>query len=180
VAYVARNSVERFCQPRLGCVVVSDTPALPRMRTVEEVYGSAFAEEEAFEAALDQSLAPRGFDLLFDLVADLSLPPGSTALDVGARDGYYCIELARRFGFTVHGIEPVRRHLDQAAAPWNPSPLQNLRSPPHQDRRRYRERLPEQDASTDLIWCRDVLEHVRTWRPSSASSAGSCGPAATR
>jgi hypothetical protein len=40
-----------------------DTPAPPRMRTVEEVYGSAFAEEEAFEAALGQSLAPRGFDL---------------------------------------------------------------------------------------------------------------------
>jgi hypothetical protein len=29
------------------------------MRTVEEVYGTAFADEEAFEAALDQSLAPR-------------------------------------------------------------------------------------------------------------------------
>jgi hypothetical protein len=32
-----------------------------------------------------------------------------------AREGYYCIELARRFGFSVHGIEPVRRHLDNAA-----------------------------------------------------------------
>ena len=49
------------------------------MRTVEEVYGTAFAEEEAFEAALDQSLAPRGFELLFDLVVGLGLPPGSTS-----------------------------------------------------------------------------------------------------
>jgi hypothetical protein len=48
------------------------------MRTVEEVYGIAFAEEEDFESALDHSLAPRGFDLLFDLVAGLGLPPGST------------------------------------------------------------------------------------------------------
>ena len=47
------------------------------MRTVDEVYGVAFAEEAAFEAALDQSLAPRGFSL--------------------------------------HGAEPVRRHLDNAA-----------------------------------------------------------------
>jgi hypothetical protein len=75
--------------PRLGCAVVSDTPELPRMRTVEEVYGSAFAEEEAFEAALAESLGPRGFDLLLDLVADLGLAPGSVALDVGAREGYF-------------------------------------------------------------------------------------------
>jgi len=52
---------------------------------------------------------------MFDLVADLGLPPGSTALDVGARQAYHCIEPSRRFGFTVHGIEPVRRHLDNAA-----------------------------------------------------------------
>ncbi len=94
---------------------MADIPEPPRMRTMEEVYGSAFAEEEAFEAALDQSLSPRGFDLLFDLVTGLDLPPASAALDVGARDGWYCIELARRFGFTVHGIEPVHRHLDLAA-----------------------------------------------------------------
>jgi hypothetical protein len=46
---------------------MADTPAPPRMRTMEEVYGSAFTEEEAFEAALDQSLSPRGFGLLYDL-----------------------------------------------------------------------------------------------------------------
>jgi len=132
------------------------------MRTMEEVYGSAFAEEEAFEAALDHSLAPRGFDLLFDLVAGLGLPAGSTALDVGARDGYYCIELARRFGFTVRGIEPVRRHLDQAAVA-----LETLATIDPETAARIRidqgiaEQLPEPDASTDLIWCRDVLEHVR-------------------
>jgi ubiquinone/menaquinone biosynthesis C-methylase UbiE len=131
------------------------------MRTVEEVYGSAFAEEEAFEAALDQSLAPRGFDLLLDLVADLGLPPGSAVLDVGAREGYFCIELARRFGFAVHGIEPVRRHLDNAARA-----LESLAAAEPEVAARIRidegiaERLPEQDASTDLVWCRDVLEHV--------------------
>jgi hypothetical protein len=63
--------------------LVNDTRQ-PRMRTVEEVYGSAFAEEEAFQAELNRSLAPRGFDLMFELVAALDLPPGSVALDVGA------------------------------------------------------------------------------------------------
>ena len=132
------------------------------MRTVEEVYGSAFAEEEAFEAALDQSLAPRGFDLLLDLVADLGLAPGSVALDVGAREGYFCIELARRFGFAVHGIEPVRRHLDSAARA-----LETLAATEPEVAARIRigegiaSRMPEQDASIDLIWCRDVLVHVQ-------------------
>ena len=53
-------------------------PAPGRVRTAEELYGygSAFAEYEAFAAALDHSLAPRGPGLLFDLVAGLGLPPG--------------------------------------------------------------------------------------------------------
>jgi SAM-dependent methyltransferase len=132
------------------------------MRTVEEVYGSAFAEEEAFETALDESLGPRGFDLLAELVAELGLPPGSAALDVGAREAYFCIELARRFGFIVHGIEPVRRHLDNAARA-----LETLAATEPEIAARVRidrgiaEQLPDPDASIDLIWCRDVLVHVQ-------------------
>jgi SAM-dependent methyltransferase len=147
---------------RLGCAVVTDTPGPPRMRTVEEIYGSAMAEEEAFQAALDQSLAPRGFGVLFDLVDELGLPPGSAALDVGAREGHFCVELARRFGFTVHGIEPVRRHLENAAraldalAAAEPDIAVRIRID-----QGIAERLPDPDASADLIWCRDVLEHVQ-------------------
>ena len=140
---------------------MSDTPALPRMRTMDEVYGSAFADKEAFEAALNESLRPRGFDLMFDLVAELGLPPDSTVLDVGAREGYHCIELARRFGFTVHGIEPVRRHLDNAArvldglAVAEPAVAARVRVDEG-----VAQRLPVPDLSIDLIWCRDVLEHI--------------------
>jgi hypothetical protein len=65
--------------------------------------------------AVDHSLAPRGPGLLFDLVAELGRVPGSVAVDVAARVAGHCIELSRRFGFTVHGVEPVRRHLDNAA-----------------------------------------------------------------
>lgn len=118
-------------------------------------------KKEAFEAALDESLRPRGFDLMFDLVADLGLPPGSTALDVGAREAWHCIELSRRFGFTVYGVEPVRRHLDNAAraldalAAAEPDVAARIRMDEG-----VAERLSEPDASVDLIWCRDVLEHV--------------------
>jgi SAM-dependent methyltransferase len=167
------DAVRLLSRPQLGIVewngygpvarlrVVTDMPAPPRMRTVEEVFGSAFAEEEAFQAALDQSLAPRGSGLLFDLVAGLGLPPGSAAVDVGAGEGYYCIELARRFGFTVHGVEPVRRHLDNAAralaafAAAEPEIAARIRID-----QGIAGQLPDPDASADLIWCRDVLEHV--------------------
>lgn len=122
------------------------------MRTVEEVYGSAFAEEEAFQAALNESLTPPGFELLFDLVAELGLPPRSIALDVGAREAYHCIELASRFGFTVHGVEPVRRHLNNAARA-----LATLAAEQPDIASRIRmdegvaEHLAEPDGSVDLI-----------------------------
>ena len=138
-------------------------PASPRVRTVDELYGcgSAFAEYPAFEAALDDSLAPCGSGLLFDLVAGLGLPPGSLAVDVGAREAGHCIELSRRFGFTVHGVEPVRRHLDNAVGA-----LQVLAAAEPEVAVRVRmdegvaERLAEPDGGVDLIWCRDVLVHI--------------------
>jgi SAM-dependent methyltransferase len=132
-----------------------------RMRTVDEVYGSAFARYDEFEQELDRSLGPRGFELLFDLVADLNLPAASVALDVGCREALHCIELSRRYGFVVHGIDPVGRHLDGATRA-----LRELAATQPDVAARIRvtggvaEQLPERCASVDLIWCRDVLAHV--------------------
>jgi hypothetical protein len=59
------DAVRLLSGPQLGIVewngygavarlhVVTDMPAPARMRTAEEVFGTAFAEEEAFQAALD-------------------------------------------------------------------------------------------------------------------------------
>jgi ubiquinone/menaquinone biosynthesis C-methylase UbiE len=133
----------------------------PRVRTVEEVYGTAFARYDEFERELDRSLSPRGFELLFDLVADLDLPTGSVALDVGCREAYFCIELSRRYGFAVHGVDPVRLHLDGAARA-----LRDLaaREPDVAARIRVSggvaEHLPEATRSVDLVWCREGLPHV--------------------
>src|SRR5262249_34139472 len=49
---------------------------------LEQFYDEYPRIEEAFLAALDESLNPRGPDLLYDLVAELGLPPGAVALDV--------------------------------------------------------------------------------------------------
>jgi ubiquinone/menaquinone biosynthesis C-methylase UbiE len=141
---------------------MTDARTETRMRTVEEVYGKGFDEYDAFEAALDESLDPRGLNnLMFEMVAALGLAPGSAALDVGAREGYHCIELARRFGFDVHGVEPLRSHLEGAARE-----LLALADQESAVAARVRveegvaERLPVADASIDLVWCRDVLVHV--------------------
>jgi SAM-dependent methyltransferase len=130
-----------------------------RIRTVDEMYGSEWYE--GFEQELDRSLSPRGSELLFDLVADLDLPPGSVALDVGCRAAFHCIELSRRYQFTVHGIDPVRRHLVGAA-----QALRELAATEPDVAARIRvtggvaERLPERTAGIDVIWCRDVLVHI--------------------
>jgi SAM-dependent methyltransferase len=97
----------------------------------------------------------------FDLVAETGLPPGSAVLDVGARDGRHSFELSRRFGFRVRGVEPVRRHLDDAA---RDLAAFAVREPEAAARVRIdegvAEKLADPDGSIDLIWCRDVLVHV--------------------
>jgi SAM-dependent methyltransferase len=140
---------------------MTETPAARVFRTVDEVYGDTFDDEEV-EAALNESLSPRSLnELLFDLVAETGLPPGSTVLDVGARDGRYSFELSRRFGFTVRGVEPVRRHLDNAArdlaafAAEDPEAAARVRIDEG-----IAEKLTDPSGSVDLIWCRDVLVHV--------------------
>jgi SAM-dependent methyltransferase len=113
------------------------------------------AESQAF---LDQSLSPRGPELLYDIVGKLGLPPKADVLDLGCGEGRFSMELAGRFGFAVTGIDPVprnievfRQRLDEAAKG----------EPEFRDLVRFEhgagEAVPLPDASVDLIWCREVL-----------------------
>jgi SAM-dependent methyltransferase len=130
-------------------------------RSVEQVYAEAFAESDAFDEALDQSMQPRGFGLLEDLVAELELEPGARAVDVGCRMAYFSISLARRFGLQVHGIDPLTYHIDGAR-----KALAELITTEPDVAARVQveigraEQLSDPDDSVALIWCRDVLEHV--------------------
>ncbi|MCY1143406.1 methyltransferase domain-containing protein [Actinoplanes sp. Pm04-4] len=96
--------------------------------------------ESEVQEALDESLSPRGPELLYDLVAELGLPPGARMLDVGCGEGRHTARLAARFGFDVLGLDPVDAPGVHVAA-------------------RATE-LPIATGSVDLIWCRDVLVHV--------------------
>jgi SAM-dependent methyltransferase len=114
-------------------------------RRLEESYTEFPPIEEAFRAALDESLRPRSPELLYEIVAGLGLPEGSLVVDVGCGEGTHSHRLAERFGFSVVGIDPF---------------------PPDVDAGRVRflrgaaEALPVEQATADLVWCRGALEHV--------------------
>lgn len=117
--------------------------------------------EEEFQAALGESLNPRGPELLYDLVGNIGLSPGSVAVDVGCGEGKHSLELAERFQFAVTGIDPVPRHTELANAKLAAFAVLH----PDVGRRvRFElgvaEALPLEDRSVDLVWCRDVLVHV--------------------
>jgi SAM-dependent methyltransferase len=120
--------------------------------SLEQAYDAYPQIEEEFSAVLDESLQPRGPDLLYDLVAGLGLPPGAVALDVGCGEGRQAMALRQRFGFRVTGIDPVPRHIEVARAGAGPDgPAFEVGTA---------ENIPVGPGSADLVWCRDVLVHV--------------------
>jgi SAM-dependent methyltransferase len=121
--------------------------------SLEQAYDAYPRIEEEFSAVLDQSLDPRGPDLLYDLVARLGLAPGAVALDVGCGEGRQALALHQRFGFRVTGIDPVPRHIEVARAAAGPDgPVFEVGTA---------EDIPAGPDLADLVWCRDVLVHVR-------------------
>lgn len=110
--------------------------------------------EEGLDRVLDESLAPRGPDLLFDMAAQLGLGAGWRVLDVGSRDGRQMVELQQRFGCRAFGAEPA------------PANLARMRRADGAERlaagRAVAESLPFCAGAFDLVWVRDVLVHVES------------------
>jgi ubiquinone/menaquinone biosynthesis C-methylase UbiE len=106
--------------------------------------------EEQFNAALDASLHPAGPDVLYDYVAEMDLPAGAVVVDVGAGRGRQAVELSRRFGLRVTGIDPVPRRADAVGAQARPGTAVSFQAGTAED-------LPVPSGSADLVWCRDVL-----------------------
>lgn len=124
--------------------------------TLQQAYDAYPRIEEEFEAALDESLDPCGPDQLFDLVAAMGLPAGAAVVDVGCGEGDHANRLARDFGFSVTGVDPVPRHLEVARAATGDASVSFMSG--------TAERIPLADAVFDLVWCRDVLVHVADLR----------------
>jgi SAM-dependent methyltransferase len=121
------------------------------MNWLEESYNAYPRIEESFEAELDKSLGPRGPDMLYDIVGEFGLAPGSLAVDVGCGEGTHSLRLAERFGLAVVGVDPVQRHIDVARSSAGEGVRFVLGSA---------ESLPLESETAELVWCRDVLVHV--------------------
>jgi len=120
--------------------------------SLEQAYDSYPQIEEEFSDFLDESLHPHGPEQLLDLVAGMGLAPGAVALDVGCGEGRHALVLHERFKFDVTGIDPVSRHLEAArAAAGEGGPAFMYGTA---------EQIPAGSETVDLIWCRDVLEHI--------------------
>jgi SAM-dependent methyltransferase len=125
---------------------------------LNEAYDEYPRIEDEFQAALDESLQPRGPDLLYDIVRELRLPPGAGVIDLGCGEGDHSFRLAETFGFAVQGVDPVRRNIELGNEALEEAAKQNAEL-----RRLVRfalgtaEAMPVDDASVDLIWCRESL-----------------------
>lgn len=109
--------------------------------------------EGEFLAYLEGSLAPRGPDSLYDLVAALGLPPGAFVIDVGCGRGQAALQLATRFGYRVLGIDPTPRQLRPGEdARVDVAARERVQFAPGRA-----EAIPADDASADLLWCRESL-----------------------
>lgn len=105
---------------------------------------------------LDESLNPRGSDMLYDLAVQY-IAEGDTILDAGCRDAAHLIELARRHSTTAGiGVEPVAIHVDRARAAVQEARLGD-RITIHQG---VVHDIRAPDGSIDFVWCRDVLVQV--------------------
>jgi SAM-dependent methyltransferase len=116
--------------------------------------GDAFGLiEEDFGRYLDESLSPRGPESLYDLVREADPPAGAVAVDVGCGSGRDVVQLARRYGLRVHGIDPLGSSIEAARERAGADGLQGLI-----DLQVGRaEAIPLPDESVDVLWCKEVL-----------------------
>jgi SAM-dependent methyltransferase len=120
------------------------------MTVPADVHDAFDLVEEQFNEALDESLDPAGPGVLYDYVAAMGLPAGAVTLDAGCGEGEHAVELSRRFGLQVTGIDPVARCVEAARLAARPGSTVTFETGTAGD-------LPAASGSVDLIWCRDVL-----------------------
>ena len=105
--------------------------------------------------ALDESLDPRGPDMLLD-VAGTYLRSDSRILDIGCRDARHLIPLVRAHGCRGVGFDPLDSHVERARAAVDEAGL----AARIEITKGVIERIDQPDDHFDFIWCRDVLELV--------------------
>jgi ubiquinone/menaquinone biosynthesis C-methylase UbiE len=131
----------------------------PRTNTLEELYDGGTLAHGGIDSLLDESLAPRGPDMLFDLALELGLGEGHLVLDVGCGDGRRTAELVRRTGCSTIGVDLLRANLEcrheVLAAEENAKAAERMRFAQADV-----QRLPFGEGRFDAVWSRDMLIHI--------------------
>ena len=129
--------------------------------SLDHLYGAALARrgltDAAFDKRIDRSLHPRWHTMMHDKVRALGIGKGARILDVGCRDASHALEIARRYRCHVQGIDPVTHNLRKANRLIH---RHRLASRVEVTKGRI-ESIPFPSGHFDLVWCRDVLSHVR-------------------
>jgi SAM-dependent methyltransferase len=125
--------------------------------SVEQLYGELWGRAEpGFDERVRASLNPRGADVLYERFGEFVPGPESRVLDVGCRSADHGVELVKRFGCRVIGIDPLPLHLELAR--------QRVAEAGMEERVALAagriEALPLAGGSVDHVWCRDMLNHV--------------------
>ena len=77
-------------------------------------------------------------------------------VDVGCGEGDDAIELARRYHVRVHGVDPVKRHVDQGSRAADGARLGSVVS----FAQGSAERIPLPDAFVDVVWAKECLMYA--------------------
>lgn len=125
--------------------------------SLQAVYDNLWRVRDLEDDAFFKSIpTPRGPEFLLDMVADLKLEAGFSALDVGCGQGNYACQLAERFGAEVVASDPLEANLELARAAVTARGLEaNVKVEAGTI-----EAIAHPDASFDVVWCRGVLIHV--------------------
>jgi ubiquinone/menaquinone biosynthesis C-methylase UbiE len=118
-------------------------------------------------AQLDQSLCPRSPSMLYNLAAESGINADSRVLDAGCGIGTHACGLAARYGCAVIGLDLAETNLKSARARTRKEGLSDLVTYQQGDI----QDMPFHDAMFDLVWCRDMLIHVRRLRKALAECA---------
>lgn len=125
--------------------------------SVQQLYGEIWGQEDAaLTAQLVQSLNPRPAEVLYEFFAKTGVTAADTVLDVGCRDGVHALELVRRYGCSVIGVDIVPQHIAEAQRRVAEAGLAGQIT-------LYTagiEGLPLGAVAVEHIWCRGVLNHV--------------------
>lgn len=127
--------------------------------SIEDAFGDLGIGEADIHAIVDRSLNPRSPYMLFDKLAGImgeSNPSESHLLDVGCREGDHAVEIARRFGCRVTGVDLVDHNVEvgnRRVEQFRMSKVVRLEKGDVQN-------MGFPDGEFDHVWCRDMLCHV--------------------